>query len=223
MASGLREQENVHDKPSWRGVLHQWAAWFALGAGSVLVAMAPTTRSAIASAIYALTLAALFGVSAAYHRGQWSPRSRARMRRADHASIFLLIAGSYTPVALLGLDGSPGRIVTVAVWCGAAVGVLQSLFWADAPKVVQAGLAVAVGWTIIPYLAELRRALSAAQLGLVVAGGIAYTVGALVFALGKPDPWPRTFGYHEVFHALTLVGAGMHLAAIVQIVRAMEG
>jgi hemolysin III len=215
-------QQTVFDKPRLRGVLHQSATWYALGAGSVLVAMAPTRRAALAAGVYSISLIALFAVSAVYHRVQWKQdRSRALMRRADHASIFVLIAGTYTPVALLGLGGDAGRRLLIMIWCGAIGGVILSLAWAKAPKALTAAIAVAVGWTIVPYFEQIRRFLGN-EVWVLLAGGIAYTLGAIVYAVKKPDPAPRVFGYHEVFHALTLVGAILHFAVIVQLVRAVE-
>ncbi|WP_343073336.1 PAQR family membrane homeostasis protein TrhA [Pyxidicoccus fallax] len=208
------------EKPKLRGVLHQFAAVAALGAGGVLVSMAPTPRAATAAALYAVSLVVLFSVSATYHRVDWAPRGRAWMRRMDHASIFILIAGTYTPVALLGVSGAAGDSLLVAIWCGALVGVLQSLFWVHAPKAVTAALAVGVGWTLVPYLDEARQALGAAELSLILAGGVAYTTGALAYALKRPDLRPGVFGYHELFHALTLVGAGLHFAVVLRLVRA---
>lgn len=206
-------------KPLLRGVLHHAAAWYALGAGSVLVAFTETPRAAIAAAIYSLSLVTLFAVSAVYHRVHWTgTKSRAWMRRADHASIFVLIAGTYTPISLLGIGGEDGRKLLIAIWAGAAVGVILSLFWVTAPKALTAALAVAVGWTITPYFAQVRQFLGH-YIWLILAGGIAYTVGAIVYAIKRPDPWPRVFGYHEIFHALTLVGALLHFATIVMIVR----
>ncbi|HEX7155185.1 MAG TPA: hemolysin III family protein [Thermoanaerobaculia bacterium] len=205
-------------KPALRGVLHHSAAWYALGAGSVLVAVASTPRAAIAAGIYSLSLVALFAISAIYHRVQWSEVGRARMRRADHASIFILIAGTYTPVTMLGLGGDDGRRLLITIWIGAAAGVLLSLFWVKAPKALTAAVAVVLGWTIVPYFDEVR-VLLGGYVWLIVAGGIAYTIGAVVYALRRPDPFPRVFGYHEVFHALTLVGALLHFAVIVKIVR----
>jgi hemolysin III len=201
-------------------VLHQFAAASALGAGGVLVSMAPTPRAAAAAALYAFSLVVLFSVSATYHRVDWSPRGRTWMRRMDHASIFILIAGTYTPVALLGVTGAAGDSLLLAIWCGALVGVLQSLFWVGAPKVITAGLAVAVGWTLVPYLEDARRALGVTELSLILAGGVAYTTGAIAYALKRPDLRPGVFGYHELFHALTLVGAGLHFAVVLRLVRA---
>lgn len=210
-------------KPRWRGVQHQWAAVLAFGAGTGLVALAPTTESRVASAIYAASLTLLLAVSAVYHRFQWTPAVRAWLRRADHASIFLLIGGTYTPIAMLAIGGATGRHLLIAIWCGVAFGVLVSMLWPGAPKFVSAAIAVAVGWTIVPYVQDVRRALQPTEIWLIVLGGIAYTVGALVYAARRPNPWPRVFGYHEVFHALTLVGAATHFAAVFSIVRTIPG
>jgi len=208
------------EKPKLRGVLHQFAAVGVLGAGGVLVSMAPTARAAAAAALYAISLVVLFSVSATYHRVDWSPRGRVWMRRMDHASIFILIAGTYTPIALLGVAGTAGDSLLRAIWCGALVGVLQSLFWVQAPKVVTAALAVGVGWTLVPYLDEARHALGAVELSLILAGGVAYTLGAVAYALKRPDLRPGVFGYHELFHALTLVGAGLHFVVVLRLVQA---
>lgn len=208
-------------KPRLRGVLHQFAAVVALGAGAVLISMAPSLRAAAASAIFAVSLVALFTVSATYHRINWSVRARAWMRRADHASIFVLIAGTYTPFALMGLPRATGNSLLLAIWGGALLGVLLSLFWVRAPKVLTAAVAVGVGWTMVPYLGEARRSLTTAEMALLVTGGIAYTVGAVAYAARRPNPRPGVFGYHEVFHALTIVGAVLHFTAVMLLVRAV--
>jgi hemolysin III len=210
-------------KPHWRGVLHKWAAPFALGAGTALVALAPTRQAAIAGAIYAASLALLLSVSAVYHGFHWSSGPRMWLRRADHASIFLLIGGTYTPIAMLAIGGNEGHRLLVAVWCGVALGVLVSMLWPRAPKFVAAAIAVAVGWMIVPYIGTVRRVLDGPELWLIVLGGIAYTVGAVVYAAKRPDPWPRSFGYHEIFHALVLLAAALHLAAVLLIVRDLSG
>lgn len=207
------------EKPLLRGSLHHSAAWYALGAGSVLVAMASDRKSAVSAGIYALSLVTLFAISAIYHRVQWKAEgTRALMRRADHASIFVLIAGTYTPISVLSIGGDAGRRLLILIWTGAVAGILLSLLWVKAPKALVAAVAVAVGWTIVPYFADVKRLLGGG-VWLILAGGIAYTVGAIIYALKRPDPWPRVFGYHEVFHALTLIGALLHFAVIVQIVR----
>jgi hemolysin III len=205
------------EKPALRGVIHAAAAWCALGAGSVLVAVAPTSRAQIAVAVFTLSLIELFAVSAIYHRVNWiGVNSRAIMRRLDHASIFVLIAGTYTPVAVLGIGGVNGQRLLIAVWSGALVGVLVSVFWVKRPKAVSAALAVAVGWTMVPFLGEARRHLGG-DLWLILAGGVAYTAGAVIYAIRRPNPWPRVFGYHELFHALTVLGAFLHFVAIIHI------
>jgi hemolysin III len=220
----LTTSEQEHPvKPRLRGVLHQWAAVYVLGAGSMLLALAPTLRSRVAVAIYVVSLATMFAVSALYHRPTWAPRARTWLRRADHAAIFLLIAGTYTPVAALAIGAEEGRQLLIAIWAGAAAGIGVALAWPSAPKWVGAVIAVALGWTVVPYLPELMRALTRWELSLIVAGGLAYTVGAIVYALKRPNPWPATFGYHEVFHALTLVAAALHLGAILGIVRSQAG
>lgn len=205
-------------KPLLRGALHQAAAWFALGAGAVLVAAAQTRRGALAAAIYSLSLVTLFTVSAVYHRVHWqTAAARARMRRADHASIFILIAGTYTPVTLLALSAAAGRTLLITIWCAAAAGVILSLAWPSAPKALNAIATVAVGWLIVPYFPQVRDALGP-FIWLIVAGGVAYTAGAVIYALKRPDPWPRVFGYHEIFHALTLAGALLHFVVIAKMV-----
>jgi hemolysin III len=210
---------NMPAKPLLRGALHQAASWYALGAGSVLVAMASTPRAAVAAAVYSLSLVTLFAVSSTYHRVHWkTPTARARMRRLDHASIFILIAGTYTPISLLALGPDEGRRLLIVIWIGAAAGIILSVAWVEAPKALHAAAAVAVGWTITPYIGQVRRMMGD-ELWLIIAGGVAYTVGAIVYAVRRPNPWPKWFGYHEVFHALTLVGAFLHFAVIVKLVR----
>jgi hemolysin III len=213
------DSKEAGHKPSWRGVLHQWAAVYAFGVGTGLVALAPTSQARLAVGIYVASLALLLTMSAVYHRIHWESGIRAWLRRADHASIFLLIGGTYTPIAMLAIGGDEGRYLMIAIWSGVALGVLVSMLWPFAPKFVTAGIAVAVGWTIVPYLDAVRRALDTTELSLIVLGGLAYTVGAVVYAAKRPNPCPSTFGYHEIFHALTLVGAGTHLAAVLSIVR----
>ncbi len=206
-------------KPRLRGVLHHWAAMAALAAGAVLTFMAPTGRAMVGAAIFATSLFTLYGVSAAYHRPTWGPRARAWMRRLDHASIFILIAGTYTPVSLLALPAETGPKVLALAWGGAAVGVLQSLFWIRAPKFVVAVAAVAVGWSVVPHFGALRAGLSLGAFSLLLAGGILYTLGALAYATKRPNPRPGVFGYHEVFHALTIVAGALHFACVLMLVK----
>jgi hemolysin III len=207
------------EKPKLRGVLHQWAIGCALGAGVVLVAMAPTLRAGLGAGVFALSLVTLLAVSATYHRVNWAPAAREWMRRLDHASIFLLIAGTYTPVALLGLPPAEGSRLLATIWVAALGGVVLSLFWPSAPKVVTAAVALAVGWVLVPYFEDVRLALGTASFSLLLAGGVAYSLGALAYAGKRPNLKPGVFGYHEAFHAMTLVGASLHFAAILALVR----
>jgi len=207
-------------KPLLRGVLHQIACGIAFVAGVILVATTHSTRGRIAAAIYTGSLTVLFGTSALYHRIHWAPVARARMRRLDHSAIFVLIAGTYTPFGML-LPPTAGKHLLLMAWGGAALGVLRAVFWVGAPKVVVAAFYVALGWAILPFLSDLKLVVDGHQMALLTAGGLTYTVGAVVYAVKKPDPWPTAFGYHELFHALTLVASGCHLVAVVGAARAL--
>lgn len=206
-------------KPSLRGALHHWAALVSVGAGAVLVGMAPSTRSAWAAFAHSFGMVFLFSISAAYHRPTWSKSARAWMRRLDHAAIFILIAGSYTGICLLALPENIAETVLTIVWIGTAAGILQSLFWVHAPKPLTAVLYLILGWTIIPYFGELKAAISLPNLIYLIVGGAAYTLGAVIYAARRPNPWPRVFGYHEIFHALTIVACGLHFLALISMVK----
>jgi hemolysin III len=205
-------------KPRWRGVLHQIAFFVSLVAGPALVIATPGAGPRVAIAIYAASMTALFGVSALLHRRTWSPPGRRLMRRLDHSMIFFLIAGTYTAVAPLALHGAAAVVILLLVWLGGAVGVVIELFWLEAPKWVVAIPYVVVGWVAVGALPQLESALGAAGLALLVGGGLAYTVGAVVYGLRRPDPWPDLFGYHEVFHGLTIVAAAAHYVLIARYV-----
>ena len=209
-------------KPRLRGVSHQFACFVALGAGAVLVALAPVGAK-LATAIYALALVSLFAISALYHRPTWSASARQRMRRLDHASIFLLIAGTYTPFCALGLDAEIGPRLLGIVWAGALAGICQSLFWIQAPKVLVTLIYLVLGWALVPYTPELWRTVGPPGLILIVVGGVLYSVGAVIYALRRPDPLPQVFGYHEIFHALVIAASVCHFAAIIFVVRATGG
>ncbi len=204
-------------KPRLRGVSHQIAAGVALVAGTLLVRAAPTEAARQSAMVYTACLTALFAISAAYHRPTWQPTARAWMRRLDHAGIFLFIAGTYTPLclALAPHDGSTLRAV---VWCGAIAGVVQSVLWVQAPKPLIAVLYVILGWSILPYVGRMYAAVGVMPLALVLGGGVVYSLGALVYAKKRPDPVPAVFGYHEVFHALVIVAAALHYAAVARVV-----
>lgn len=210
---------NPRPKPKLRGVSHQIAFFVSLVAGAVLVATAPSTRSAAACAVYSVSLSALFGISALYHRPHWPPEKRQIMRRLDHSAIFLLIAGTYTPLFwLLDTEGSHLRPLWI-VWIGAALGIGKSLLWAHAPKAITAALCVVLGWAAVGDVVRLGPVMGSTTVGLLVAGGVLYSIGALVYAKKRPDPVPEVFGYHEIFHALVIVASICHFVYVVRIVR----
>jgi hemolysin III len=206
-------------KPRLRGVLHKWAFFASLALGAALVALAPGGRGTLAAAIYAASVAALFGVSALYHRVDWqSTAARRRMRRVDHTMIFVLIAGSYTPFALLVLHGTVATVILVTVWSGAVAGALMKLLWIDAPNWLVAGSYVLVGWVAVAAFPGMLDELGVAPTAMVALGGLLYTAGAVVYALHRPDPAPAVFGYHEVFHALVIAAAASQYAVIAFVV-----
>jgi hemolysin III len=201
-------------KPRLRGVSHQYAFFLSLGCGVGLILAASGGRARVAAAIYAGAVSALLGTSALYHRVTWRPAARRWMRRLDHSMIFVLIAGTYTPVALLALHGSLARTILIVVWAGALGGVVFKLVWIDAPKWVFAAVYLALGWVSVAILGELPAAIGWLGVAGLAAGGLLYTAGAMVYASERPNPLPRVFGYHEVFHALVLGAVGLHYAVI---------
>jgi hemolysin III len=202
-------------KPRLRGVSHQWAFFVSLFTGIALVVSAPTGKSTIAAAIYAVSVAGLFGASALYHRITWaSAAARRWMRRLDHSMIFLLIAGTYTPFALLTLEGPIATVILVAVWSGALAGILLKLFWIDAPKWLVALTYVILGWVAVAAFPQMLAQIGITATALVAAGGVLYTAGAVVYARQRPDPAPTIFGYHEVFHALVIAAAAVQFAVV---------
>jgi hemolysin III len=203
------------EKPRLRGVSHQWAFFVALVAGAVLVIAAPSGRATLAAAIYAVSMAAMFGASALYHRIDWkSVAARRWMRRLDHSMIYLLIAGTYTPFALLVLDGGIADAVLIAVWAGAGLGIGLKLLWPDTPKWLTAAVYVALGWVAVIAFPQLASELGVLGMTLVAGGGLLYTAGALVYALRRPDPAPDVFGYHEIFHLLVIAAAMLQFVAV---------
>jgi hemolysin III len=194
--------------------LHQYAFFASLLAGLPLVATASTPAARFAATAFAASVAAMFGVSAVYHRVTWRPRPRAWMARVDHATIYLLIAGTYTPYALLALSGAWRVVVLAVVWSGAAAAIVLKFAWVDAPKALAAAVGVALGWAGVVALPQLVAEVGAAATVLVLAGGGLYTAGAVVYALRRPDPVPAVFGYHELFHALVVAGVASHYASV---------
>jgi hemolysin III len=201
-------------KPRLRGVSHQYAFFVALAAGAALVVLARGGEARAAVAVYALSLCAMFGASALYHRIDWSPRPRAWLRRLDHSMIFVLVAGTYTPFAVLVLAPALGWTLLGIVWGGAIAGVVLTLVWVEAPRWLNAAVYVALGWVAIVAMPQLVDRAGLAAAALLASGGLLYTIGALVYARRRPDPVPAVFGYHEVFHVLVIAAALTHFAAV---------
>ncbi len=201
-------------KPRLRGVSHQYAFFVSLACGAALILTATGGRARLAAGIYAAAVSALLGTSALYHRVTWRPPVRRWMRRLDHSMIFVLIAGTYTPVALLALKGQLANAILIVVWAGAIAGSLSKLLWIDAPKWVFAAVYVALGFVSAAVFGELPAAIGWLGVAGLATGGLLYTVGAIVYASERPNPVPKVFGYHEVFHALVIGAAALHYAVI---------
>ena len=209
------------EKPLLRGVSHQVAFFAALVAAGALVLRASSFEARSAAAVFGGSLALLFGTSALYHRVSWSPLQRQRMRRLDHAAIFVLIAGGYTPLFALVPSSSGGHAALWAIWVGAAVGVLKSLVWAHAPKWVTATVCVGLGWMVTEQVIDRAAAVGSLCVGMLIACGVIYSLGAAVYALRRPDPFPKVFGYHEVFHAIVIVASVCLFGHVVLVMRAV--
>src|SRR5438105_1876327 len=201
-------------KPRLRGVFHQIGFFISLPAGLALVLTTEGTVPRIAAAVFATSVVAMFGASAFYHRPSWSPAQRRRLRRLDHAGIFGLIAGSYTPFGLLVLNGTWQVVILGVVWTGSAVSIVLRIFWGSMPKSVTALIAVGLGWVAVAALPLVIARLNVTTSTLLLVGGVCYTVGALVYARKRPDWRPATFGYHELFHALTVVAVACQYTAV---------
>ncbi len=204
----------VEGNPYLRGVLHMVMFPISIVAGIVLVWTAPTRPARISSAVFAVTAVMLFGVSALLHRGNWSPRTDGILRRMDHANIYLIIAGTYTPFAVLALPPSEGRLLLTIVWTGALAGVIFRVFWVGAPRWLYTSLYVVVGWVAVFFLSDLIEGAGVAAVVLIFIGGILYSLGAVVYGTKWPNPFPGTFGFHEVFHALTIGAFTAHYIAV---------
>jgi len=205
-------------KPKLRGVSHQYAFFVSLACGAGLIAAASGGTTRVVATIYAVAVSGLLGTSALYHRVTWRPRARRWMRRLDHSMIFVLIAGTYTPVAVIALSGTLAKAVLIAVWAGAAAGIVFKLVWIDAPKWLFAVTYIALGWVSVSVFGELPGAIGWLGVAGLAAGGLLYTAGAIIYASERPNPWPKVFGYHEVFHALVIAAAALHYAVIAFVV-----
>ena len=204
-------------RPRMRGWLHVWAFAVSVAAGATLIAVVAATRGSrpgLATAVYAVTVSLLFGTSALYHRIAWTPTWRAVMARIDHSMIFVFIAGTYTPFAVLALPSTAGRVVLIVVWVGAVAGVMLKAAWLSAPRGLSVPLYLALGWVAVFVLPDLLWFGGVAALVLLLVGGLLYTAGAVVYAVRRPDPVPHVFGFHEVFHLCTVVAATCHYIAV---------
>ncbi len=206
--------------PLLRGWIHLVCFFLSVPAGALVIAGAGSGRGRLAALVYATGMTAMFGVSAAYHRGRWSPAGRRRMRRTDHGTIFVMIAGSYTPLCLLAIEGTTGTVVLTTVWVGAGLGFLFALTGVAEKAVLGLLCYIGLGWGALVALPELSRRLSGGEIGLLLAGGIIYTVGGVVLGTRWPNPSPRWFGYHEVWHAMVVVACACHYLTILSVVRA---
>ena len=213
------EYRDIEKKPSWRGLIHAATLPIAMTLGTILIMLSiPSGAIAIAaSSVYVASSLALFGVSATYHRFGWGPRAQSVLRRLDHANIFFLIAGTYTPIALLALPSPQSLILLSVVWTGAVLGIVFRVVWVNAPRWMYVPLYLILGWAAVMYLPQLLSA-SMAMVVLVLVGGILYSLGAVVYGLKKPNPWPDHFGFHEVFHSLTVLAFVCHWVAVLLIV-----
>ncbi len=201
-------------KPKLRGWIHAGSFPLVLTASIVLVALAPDTRTRIACAIFGLAAALLFGTSAVYHRGNWSPKVEVLLKRFDHSNIFLIIAGSYTPLTVLLLPEGKARVLLFLVWGGALAGIAFRVLWVTAPRWLYTPIYIALGWAAVFYLPDFLRQGGVVVLTLVVVGGVLYTIGGVIYAIRRPNPSPRWFGFHEVFHAFTVAAFVVHYIAI---------
>jgi hemolysin III len=204
-------------KPRMRGWMHLYAATISLVTGACLVSVSSSLhggRAALATSIYALTVTLLFGTSALYHRRTWSPRGKQIMKRLDHSMIFVFIAGTYTPFAILTLPDVFSVVVLIVVWTGALFGVVLKTIWPGAPSMLSVPLYIALGWVAVFVIPQLLHHFGVATLVLIIIGGTFYTLGAVAYAFKRPNPFPGTFGFHEVFHACTLIGAVCHYIAV---------
>ncbi len=201
--------------PRLRGVSHGVAAVLALAAATVVVALAPSGRASIALAVYGVGLVALFTGSALYHRWPGPPRFKPLLQRIDHGTIYVFIAASFTPIVVIALHGALAWTMLAVMWAGAAAGVAFAIGWIHAPARLAAGSYLALGWVVVITVPQLIRTLPVAPLVLLAAGGLLYSLGAAVYATQRPNPWPRTFGFHEIFHALVIAAAAVQYIAII--------
>ncbi|MBX6388195.1 MAG: hemolysin III family protein [Frankia sp.] len=211
----IRRHPRDAARPRMRGWLHAGAFPVSLAMGVIAVALPQTLGARLAVGVYAISITALFGTSALYHRTTWpTARARSVMKRLDHSMIFVFIAGTYTPFALLTMPERSARVILGIVWGGAALGIILRMLWLHSPRYLIVPLYIALGWVAVFVLPEVLHTAGAATLTLLLVGGACYSIGAIIYASRRPNPAPSTFGYHEVFHAFTLVAACCHYVAL---------
>ena len=210
ITSGYREPEEK--KPSWRGWIHTGVLPIVIAGGIVLIVLAHGVPAKVASAVFFASSFLLFGNSALYHRFNWSPKVKVALKRIDHANIFVLIAGSYTPITLLALQREKALPLIIIIWATAILGILFRVFWINAPRWLYVPIYIGMGWAAFVYVVDFMNA-NAPMMILVLCGGLAYTIGAVVYGLKKPNPIPGVFGFHEIFHSLTVLAFMSHWTA----------
>jgi hemolysin III len=203
-------------KPLWRGWIHTGTLPVAIAAGIVLVVFADGFSAKWSSAVFALTSILLFGISSLYHRFTWKPRARVLLKRFDHANIFLLIAGTYTPLAVMALPFDKGSLLLILVWSGALLGIGFRMFWIHAPRWLYVPLYIALGWVAMIYILDFYT-YNAIAMTLILSGGLCYTLGAVIYGMKKPNPFPGHFGFHEIFHTLTVMAFICHWIAVLMV------
>lgn len=206
----MSKTAQISEKPRLRGVLHQLTFFASLPIGVLLVISAPAGIARVTTMVFALSVATLFGVSALYHRIQWSPSARAWVRRLDHASIYILVSGTYTPIMMYALEAKKSALILTIVWGISAAGIFIEMLVARVPKALLALTYIGLGWVAIAVFSEMSSALGSYGIVLLATGGILYTIGGAIYALKRPNPWPSVFGYHEIFHALVILGVMCH-------------
>lgn len=211
---GITHPMESWDIPRLRGVTHAYAFFVAVIAAALLIVLTPGGAPRMAATVYGVGLCALFGGSGLYHRWRWNPRWRPVLRRVDHSTIYLFIAASYTPVGWLVLSGTTQWIVLITVWSGALAGVTISVAWINAPRFVCAICYVALGWVAVVAFPQMHAELPTVAIVLMGTGGVLYTIGAVIYALGRPNPWPKVFGFHEIFHVFVILAAITHFVAM---------
>jgi hemolysin III len=208
-----RHRSEIEAKPTWRGWIHAATFPLAIVLGVVLIVLADGVAAKVSSAVFVASSMLLFGISALYHRLNWSEPARRLLKRLDHANIFLLIAGSYTPITVLALPSDKAWLLLSLVWGGALVGIGFRVFWIGAPRWLYVPLYVLLGWAAVMFIVDFVRA-DAAMMILIIVGGLCYTVGAVVYGMKRPNPVPGHFGFHEIFHTLTLIAFLCHWTGI---------